>query len=337
MRAYRRMTWTTRLQIEALYNTGHSTRYIAHYLGYAPSSIWTEIQHGLYDHLDGATWRYVRRYSAQIAQEYSERQATSKGVDIKLGHNYAYAQAVADQIAAGRSPAHIVHSLRADGLWTVSVSTLYRYIDKGYIPDVSNRDLREKSKRKPSQEKQRAKRAPKGKSIETRPRDVFSRSTFGHWEMDSVIGKAEGQRESFLTFTERLTRFEVVLRVNSKTTQETVSALENALSKFPIGTFKTLTCDNGSEFQDAKGMEALGPAVFYCHPYCSSERGSNERANRILRRWFPKGQSLKHATQQDCDYAAHQMNTLRRRILDWHTPEELFLAEVRKLDPSFNF
>lgn len=335
MRKYRRMTWTTRLQIEILYNTDHSTRYIARHLGYAPSSIWTEIQHGLYDHLDSDTWLYVRRYSAQIAQEYAERQATSKGVNIKLGHNYAYAHAVAEQVAAGRSPAHIVAGFKASDYWTVSVSTLYRYIDEGYIPDISNKNLHEKSKRKPPSKKQKAKRAPKGKSIETRPRDIYSRSAFGHWEIDSIIGKAKGQRESLLTVTERMTRFELVLRVNAKTTQETVKALENALSKFPQGTFKTLTCDNGSEFQDAKGMEQLGVDVYYCHPYCSSERGSNERANRILRRWFPKGKSLKHATQQDCDYAAHQMNTLRRRVLGWRTAEELFLAEVRKLDPTF--
>lgn len=335
MRKYRRMTWPTRLQIEALHNTGHSTRYIARYLGYAPSSIWAEIQHGLYDHLDSRTWLYVRRYSAQIAQEYADQQATSKGVHIKLGHNYAYAHAVAEQVAAGRSPAHIVNGFKASDFWTVSVSTLYRYIDKGYIPDISNKNLQEKPHRKPPAKKHQAKRPPKGKSIEARPKEVFSRSTFGHWEFDSIIGKAEGQRESLLTFTERKTRYELVIRANAKTTQATVKALENALSKFPSGTFKSLTCDNGSEFQDSKGMEALGPDVYYCHPYCSSERGSNERANRILRRYFPKGQSLRRAMQADCDYAAHQMNTLRRRILDWRTPEELFLEEVRKLDPTF--
>lgn len=335
MRKYRRMTWTTRLQIETLHNTGHSTRYIASYLGYSPSSIWTEIQHGLYDHLDSKTWLCVRRYSAQIAQEYAEQQATSKGVNIKLGHNCAYAHAVAEQIADGRSPAHIVNDFKASNLWTVSVSTLYRYIDKGYLPNISNKNLQEKSKRKPPAEKQKAKRPPKGNSIEVRPKEVYSRSTFGHWELDSIIGKAEGQRESLLTFIERMSRFGLVLRVNGKTTQETIKALKSALSKFPKGTFKSLTCDNGSEFQDAKGMEALGVDVYYCHPYCSSERGSNERANRILRRWFPKGKTLRYATQQDCDFAAHQMNTLRRRVLNWHTPEELFLAEVQKLDPTF--
>lgn len=335
MRKYRRMTWTIRLQIEALFNTGHSTRYIASYLGYAPSSIWAEVQHGLYDHLDGKTWLYVRRYSAQIAQDYTDQHATAKGTNIKLGHNYAYAQAVAQQVAAGRSPAHIVHGFKASADWTVSVSTLYRYIDKGYIPDISNKNLQEKSRRKPPEEKQKAKRPPKGRSIETRPKEVYARSAFGHWEFDSIIGKAEGQRESLLTFTERKTRFELVMRVNSKTTQETVKALESALSKFPKGTFKSLTCDNGSEFQDSKGMEALGPNVYYCHPYTSSERGSNERANRILRRYFPKGKTLRHATQADCDHAAHDMNTLRRRILNWRTPEELFLEEVRKLDPTF--
>ena len=44
--------------------------------------------------------------------------------------------------------------------------------------------------------------------------------------------------------------------------------------------------------------------VYYCHPYSSYERGSNENANSLIRRFFPKGESMSYKTQEDADTAA---------------------------------
>lgn len=336
MRKYRRMTWTDRLKIEALYNSNHTYQFIANVLGFAVSSIYTEIKHGLYPHLGAELTGRPLRYSAQIAQDYADAQATAKGVEIKLGHNYAYAQLVAELVSSGCSVDVIVNTLKRRGEWTVSTSTLYRYIDKGYIPNVTNKDLPEKSRRKRKHNEVKAKRAPKGTSIERRPYEVNHRLTFGHWEMDSVIGRAEGQAESLLVLTERKTRYEIILRTREKTSSATVSALERTLSKFPKGTFQTITVDNGSEFQDCYGMEHDKKGnkrlqVYYCHPYTSCERGSNERNNRIIRRYFPKGQSLKRVTQKQCDYVANLINTMPRKILGYHTAQELFEQELAAL------
>ena len=79
---YRRITWTDRLKIEALFNAGHSYQSIANELGFAKSAIHYEVQHGLYDHLDGKTWLTVQRYSATIAQQHADWQATIKGAPL---------------------------------------------------------------------------------------------------------------------------------------------------------------------------------------------------------------------------------------------------------------
>lgn len=336
MRKYRRMTWTDRLIIERLYNSSTTYRAIADISGFSVSAVYYEIHHGLYDHLNGATWKYDKKYSAQIAQEYADRQATIKGPELKLGHNYAYAEHVAAQIKAGFSPDQIVGQLRKAGKWTVSTPTLYRYIDKGYIPGVTNKNLLEKPRRKRSYNSVKASRPPKGTSIERRPHDISTRKTFGHWELDSVIGKAEGKRESLLVLTERMTRYELIFRAPGKTSAATVNALDRALSQFPQGTFQTITVDNGSEFQNCHGMEHDKQGnkrltVYYCHPYTSCERGSNERNNRIIRRFFPKGKSLRRVTQADCDRVAAAMNDMPRKILGYATARELFDAEIEKL------
>lgn len=335
--AYRRINWTVRLQIEVLYNSGNSYRAIANELGFAHSAICYEVKHGLYEHMGEELSTRPWRYSAEIAQQYADDQATSKGVPIKLGHRYDYAEHVSKQISRGLSPDAIAGTLKRQGQWTVSTATLYRYIDRGYIPGVTNTDLLEKNRRKRKYQKVRkAARPPKGTSIERRPDTINDRLSFGHWELDSVIGKAKGMRQSLLVLTERLTRYELILRVRDKTARSTVHALDRIFPMFPQGTFKTITVDNGSEFQDCHGMEHdkhgnQRTQLYYCHPYCSSERGSNERANRIIRRFYPKGQSLEKITQTDCNKTAAWMNDLPRKILGYHTAADLFQAHLSTL------
>lgn len=336
-RKYRRITWTYRLKIEALWNAGHTYRFIAAELGFSASAIHREVSHGLYAHQGAETTKRPEHYSAQLGQDYADCQSTSKGVSIKLGHRYDYAEYVAREIRAGNSPDVIVNTLRRQGKWTVSTNTLYRYIDQGYIPGVTNKDLLEKPRRKPTKKKVApAARPPKGTSIERRPEEINARAIFGHWELDSIIGKAKGKKQSFLTLVERLTRYTIIIRVRDKTSRSTVRALDSLFSKLPPNTFKSITVDNGSEFQDCYGMEHdkdhnKRTSIYYCHPFCSCERGTNERTNRIARRFFPKGESLAKYTSKDCERASQLMNDMPRRIFDYATPAELFARELAKL------
>lgn len=325
MKKYSRITWTERLQIEKLYNSGSSERNIALRLGRAPSCIHYELQHGFYMHLIGSTWEKEKRYSAQIAQDYTDFQSTSHGRPIALGNNYDYAELVARRLKDGESPDSITGDLARNGSWTVSTNTLYRYIDKGYIPNVSNDDLlRKGNQKKAIHDKRSGKRPPKGVSIENRPVDINKRDTPGHWEMDTVIGKASGKSEALLVLTERFTRKEIIKKLEEKTTNEVVSHLTQIVASYPSGTFLSLTVDNGSENQDYEAMKKIVGEVYYCHPYCSSERGSNENANGLIRRFFPKHESMSDKTQADADEAAYFINNMHRKILGYATSQELF-------------
>lgn len=290
-----------------------------------------------YPHMGAECTRRPFHYSAQIAQDYADYQATSKGVEIKLGNNHAYAKEVAQQVKRGISVDTIVNVKKQNGQWTVSTTTLYRYIDRGYIPGVTNKHLPEKPRRKQRKAKTvKAARAPKGLPIDRRPEAIANRNAFGHWEFDSVIGKAKGKRQSILTLTERKTRFEIIIRADAKTSAETVKALNKTIKKLPQGTFKTITVDNGSEFQDCYGMEHdhLGNkrlTVYYAHPYSSWERGSNERNNRIIRRYFPKKTSFAKITQSQCDRVADAINSMPRKILNWKSAKDLFEQEIANL------
>lgn len=329
---FRHLTWTDRLLIEKFYNSGLSQRAIARRLGFSSSSISVEVRRGLYDHLNGDTWLTEKRYSAQLAQDVSDWNATAKGCPIKLGANHDYAATVANRIKKGESPDSITGDMKRKGLWTVSTTTLYRYIDSGFIPGITNKDLLEKPTRKRKYSKVRqAKRHPKGPSIERRPEEINTRSTFGHWEMDSVIGNIKGTDQSILVLTERKTRQEIVFKVSDKTSSAVVSALSKIIPQYPRGTFKTVTVDNGSEFADYDGIKQYFTECYYCHPFTSSERGSNERQNRIIRRFLPKGQSLSKTTQPACDQISTYINSMHRKILNYRTSQELFTEALKTL------
>lgn len=328
MKTYRRMTYTERLTIEKLFNSGASYRSIASYLHRSVSSIHREIKRGLYDHLDGSTWLMQKHYSAQIAHEDAEYNHSAHGRPLAIGNNHAYAKSISERIQNGESPDAICGSLRKERAWTVSTSTLYRYIDRGYIPNVTNADLPCPRCKRRYRKVRKAKRAPVGVSIELRPYEVSARSSFGHWEMDCVIGKAKGKRQALLVLTERLTRYELIFKLSQKTAANVNRIVKSTLSKYPQGTFRSITVDNGSEFASAYQLPL---PVYYCHPFCSSERGSNENANKIIRRYFRKGKSLYHVTQAQCDAVAERMNAMHRKILDYHTAQELFDAHVNSL------
>lgn len=111
-------------------------------------------------------------------------------------------------------------------------------------------------RRRDYEQRERAKEAP-GDTIEDRPPEVRARNTFGHWEMDSIMGPV-GSKAALLVLTERLTRWGLVIRVPDHTAESVVRALnrvERRMGKRFREVFRTITVDNGSEFMDCDGLQ----------------------------------------------------------------------------------
>lgn len=187
--------------------------------------------------------------------------------------------------------------------------------------------------RKPEdRDRQKRARPAKGDTVEERPREVADRETFGNWEMDSIIG-CKGSKAALVVLTERLTRYPVIFRVPDHTMESVVRGLDRIERRMGAGfrqVFRSITVDNGSEFQDCAGMERSKRArkprtkIYYCHPYSAYERGSNENMNRIIRRFFPKGTSFDEVTAAEVAEVEEWMANYPRRILGWATPRMLF-------------
>jgi IS30 family transposase len=89
--------------------------------------------------------------------------------------------------------------------------------------------------------------------------------------------------------------------------------------------FKTITVDNGSEFLDYRSLEQSCRCdekrfkMYYAHPYSRWERGSNEHANGMIRRFFPKGTDFGRVPLAKIQAVADWLNNSPRRILGWQS------------------
>ena len=140
------LTREERMVIERMSRGGSPPRDIATVLDRHPRTIERELQRGRVKHLD----TYLRAkyvYSSDRGQEVHDLNATARGPGLKLGRNYQLAEFVRFRIVEHKeSPDVVVWRMRQTGMaGTVCTRTLYRYIDQGVIPGVSNESLYGKS------------------------------------------------------------------------------------------------------------------------------------------------------------------------------------------------
>lgn len=96
--------------------------------------------------------------------------------------------------------------------------------------------------------------------------------------------------------------------------------------------FKTITTDNGSEFAELSKLEEVSHTlVYYTHPYPSWEKGSNERHNRLIRRFIAKGKRISDYGIDAIARIEDWCNNLPRKILRYKTPNEMFEAKLDKI------
>lgn len=332
----KRLTFSERNYIEYLYKQGHNPYQISKIMGKHNSVIYYELKKGYVELLNpDLTTKKV--YLSDTAQRVTNERKRNICHDLAIGNNIALSDRIEELIIKERrSPYQSLKICENEGLnVNICLSTLYNYIYKGGVfYRLNKKHLIYKKKRSNSRknEKRISYKNFLGTSIEFRPRNINKRENFGHWEIDSVVGK-QGTETSLLVLTERLTRYELIYKVSGKTIPNTISVLDqleqNFKSEFPY-LFKSITCDNGSEFLGFEQMQqscinagAQRTAVYYCHPYCSCERGSNENANRIIRRFIPKGTDISAYSDDYIHNIQIYMNTMPRKILDGKSSMQL--------------
>ena len=89
---------------------------------------------------------------------------------------------------------------------------------------------------------------------------------------------------------------------------------------------RTITVDHGTECHQYARLETPVAARFsFATPHHAWERGTNENTNGRLRQYWPKGESMAHLSQHDCNRIATKLNRRPRKRLAYRTPEECYV------------
>jgi IS30 family transposase len=334
---YQHLNYVEKTQIERWYNIEKKPcSEIAKLLNKSVRTIQREIKRGLVENLTTLLEiKYV--YSADISEQKYRYNMTAKGPNIKLDNDYKLAEYIENGIKNERkSPEILVAEIKrnTEEFSVVVCAKTIRNCIKKKILNLKTEDMIYKKKyEEKNKEKTHCDKVPAEKSIDFRPEEANNRSEYGHWEGDLVVGK-EGKGAALLTFTERMTREEIIMKIPSKHANNVAKSLDKLEKKYKEEfkkKFKTITFDNGGEFRDYKALEKsydgrkkeARTQVYYAHPYRSGERGSNENANRLIRRFIPKGTVITDIPDEFIQWIENWMNNLLRPMFGYKSSIEM--------------
>lgn len=337
-RKFKQIKFRDRIVIETLRKQGHLASKIAKVLDFSKRSINREIKRGMVYGLRNPDETTRDEYSADAAQRNVNLKAQNKGPELKIGKCITLSNHLENEILKNKkSPYAALQDLsKSEKKFKVSIceKTLYNYIHSGLFIELTSKNLAYKmTKRKKSSKPSIAHNNRKGTSIEERPLEVLTRERYGDWELDTVVSKRSGKGAVLLVLTERKTRKQIVRKIKSKTQESVVMELNKIEKEYGKAKykemFKTITVDNGVEFLDQLNMEKSGfktgqkTKVYYCHAYCFLERGSNENANKLIRRWIPKGEDIGKYSKRKIKEIENWINNYPRKLFNGLTSIDL--------------
>lgn len=344
---YHHLTNADRNKIQALVNQKNkkgkrifNNSYIATYLNVHRSTISRELnKRKSYRFMVRSGRSFEKPYNATDAHNnYLFKRGLSKGQYI-LRKYQIMANFITDKIKIDKwAPDAIIGFMKThnyfnkDGFCSITTPTVYNAIRYGII-GVKIEDTR-RMKYKTEYKYKEKSSLPDSKipfSIELRPEEINNRSTFGHFEIDTLIGTRRGRHECLLTMTERKTRFEMIFKISAKNSENVVNKINQLkifMNKQYNNIFKSFSTDNGTEFSNfMEIIKDTKTSIYFCHPYCSGEKGTNEKSNSMIRYFIPKKTLIENYTFDDINNIANWMNNYPRKILNYKTPLEVLLEE----------
>lgn len=308
---YRQLTSEERYTLGRLHRQGYRQARIARILDRHPSTICRELQRNRCEY-DG----FYRPFKAD-SRTRGRRSRSRRNLRI----DSAIWEAVVMLLKLEWSPEQIANTMKMAEIASISHESIYRKIwaDKkngGTLHTYLRGHPKQRRKRYGAYDS-RGRLASK-RHISERPEHIEDRLEFGHWEIDTVAGK--DSPHCILTMVERATGLTLIGQLNDRTVKSLNARLNWLISKAP-SLFKTFTADNGTEFHGYAQIEKRwGIAFYFCTPYHSWERGTNENTNGLIRQYLPKGQSMAQLTQHRCNWIAQRLNSRPRKRLGFQTP-----------------
>lgn len=262
-------------------------------------------------------------YKAHTAQQRADiRAKASRNGRTIAEHTW---RAVEDGVICTDSPEQIADALG------ISWPSIYSHVQRdksrgGYLWLFLRR---QRPYRKRCGAAGRPGKIPNRRPISERPAHIERRAQVGHMEMDTVVDPHHAS--AILTIVDRKTGY-LWAALLADRTAETAHSAVLALLQPVAHRIKTITTDNGGEFALHERLDAaLGCTSYFCDPYCSWQRGTNENTNGLIRQFLPKGTDLSKVSREELNMIVDTLNHRPRKRLGFKTPHQVFIKSLNRV------
>jgi transposase, IS30 family len=327
---YSQLTLEERIRLAQLESEGLSIRQIAADLDRSASTIARELK------------RNVGRQVGYKPAHAQEKTRARRWKGSRLERDPILAEEVLNCLKKGWSPEQTCAFLaREHSEKVISPESIYRFIYaqirrtknyawRHYLPRAKSKRGRF-GRRGGSSALHIQARVP----IAERPACVENRSIPGHWEADLMLFAKYGQ--AILALHERSSRLLIALRPPNKESALIARSIASVLAPLPSALRQTITFDNGTEFARHYELHKLDIGTFFCDPYAPWQKGGIENAIGRMRRTIPRKTDLATMTARRLSALIAAYNNTPRKCLDWHTPTELFIAQLLHFECESTF
>jgi IS30 family transposase len=299
-RAYTQLTEKERQEIAHLHVLGWSSRAIGRSLPRAHTTVWRELRRHQV---------LADRYRAEVAHATAQRRRHQRRAARKLAEPHLR-HSIRAQLARGFSPEALAGHWTTVALYPLSRAPIYQWLrDDPTLPYQV----------RPRQTASRYERIHGRCFLDQRPAAANDRTEALHFEGDT-LGSPQAHHVRLATATCRTTRFTVIAPVPDRTSASWCAAMAPKLRALGC---RSLTVDNGMEFASHRDLARdVHAPVYFAHPGCPWERGTNEHHNGLLRRWLPKGTDIATVSLARLQQIVDDLNDRPRKQLGWRTPAE---------------
>jgi len=322
-----------RSEIQILLSRKYSIRRVAEVLERSPNTISREVRVNSVTNLKTGVLEYVA-IKAKAKSRVSRRSRRYQWQ--KIEHNNELRSFIINKLAPPNrwSPNEVSGYLKRHpelGFY-VSNKQLYAwlYSSQGqlYCQYLYSKRYRPRKRRK---NKTKRMMIPDRRGIEERPETALDRFESGHCEYDSVVSSKRSKSTAALAVVQerstRLVRASLVPNLKPGSYAQAIIRLMEGVK------IRTMTTDNGIENKQHKAISRrTGVPVYFTDPYSSWQKGSVENANKMIRRYFPKGTDFSKVAQTQVDQALWTINNKPRQSLGFKSAIQCAVEKGLLLD-----
>lgn len=220
-----------------------------------------------------------------------------------------------------------------------SITTLYRYINNGYLKtkriDLPCAVKYKKRKRNKKYEYSNNKIDRSNHTYLDYLSYIHKNPNCNVWQLD-FLGTIKSDSKNILSFILPNVHFTLLDIINNPNSKKVVKFFDDLEETIGIDVFKDLIpviltdrdpCFNNIDdicFSKRTGEERC--KLFFCDPYVSNQKPNVENINKQIRKFFPKGKSVDNQTKQTV--RKHNITLLNTPIksLDGYTPKDAFIT-----------